>query len=161
VPSTTTLVAVTTAEDARVEEARALLLEYVESLGVDLSFQNFDLELAEFPAGYLPPGGALLLATRDERVAGGVAMRKLDDETCEMKRLYVRLEFRGSGVGRELAVAIIDVAKSTGYRRMRLDTLPGMHDAQRLYRALGFREITAYYENPVPGTRYMELDLRV
>jgi ribosomal protein S18 acetylase RimI-like enzyme len=161
VPSTTTLVAVTAGDDARVEQARTLLLEYVESLGVDLSFQNLDQELAEFPCAYLPPAGALLIAICDERLAGSIAMRRLDDRTCEMKRLYVRREFRGLGVGRALAVAIVDAARSRDYRHMRLDTLPGMDDAQRLYRELGFREIPAYYENPVAGTRYMELDLTV
>lgn len=155
-----TLSAVTSAEDARVEDARTLLLEYAESLDVDLAFQNFDQELSDFPAGYLPPGGALLLATHAQELAGSIAMRALDDQTCEMKRLYVRAAFRGLGIGHALAVAVIDAAKRTGYRHMRLDTLPGMDDAQRLYGALGFREIGAYYENPVPGTRYLELDLR-
>ena len=160
-PTTIRLVAVSSADDPRIEEARRLLLEYVESLDVDLSFQNVDKELADFPAGYLPPDGALLLAACDERVAGVIAMRRLDAEVSEMKRLYVRSEFRGFGIGRELVLAVIDAARRAGYRSMRLDTLPGMRDAQRLYRALGFREITAYYENPVQGTRYMELDLRV
>lgn len=141
-------------------QARTLLLEYADSLGVDLSFQNFDRELSDFPASYLPPAGALIVAARDEHLAGSVAMRRLDDEVCEMKRLYVRPDFRGLGVGRELAVAIIESAKGMGYRHMRLDTLPGMEDAQRLYRALGFQDIAAYYENPIPGTRYLELDLR-
>lgn len=137
-----------------------LLLEYTESLGVDLSFQNFDGELAAFPKRYLPPTGALLLCSRNGQVAGSVAMRGLGDGICEMKRLYVRPGFRGRGVGRELAVAVIDAARDAGYRTMRLDTLPGMDDAQRLYRLLGFAEIDAYYENPVPGTKYLELDLR-
>ena len=137
-----------------------LLLEYTESLDVDLSFQNFDQELREFPGGYLPPSGALLLATRSGKLTGSVAMRQLDAEACEMKRLYVRPGSRGLGVGRALAVAVIDAARDRGYRQMRLDTLAGMDDAQGLYRTLGFREIGAYYENPVPGTRYLELDLR-
>jgi putative acetyltransferase len=160
VTASTTLSAVTSAADPRVEQARALLIEYAESLRVDLSFQSFDEELSAFPESYLPPGEALILATRGDAVAGSVAMRRLDAGICEMKRLYVRPEFRGFGVGRELAVAIIDSARHAGYRHMRLDTLPGMHDAQRLYRLLGFREIAAYYENPIAGTRYMELDLR-
>ena len=155
-----TLIAVTSADDARVAEARVLLLEYTESLDVDLSFQNFDEELSSFPQSYLPPTGALLVAARNEDLAGSIAMRGLGDRVCEMKRLYVRPEFRGLGVGRALAVAVIDAAKGLGYQHMRLDTLPGMDDAQRLYRSLGFREIAPYYENPVPGTRYLELDLR-
>ena len=138
-----------------------LLLEYTESLGVDLSFQNVDQELSEFPGSYMPPSGALLLATRSGKLAGSVAMRKLDAAACEMKRLYVRPDSRGLGVGRALAVAVIEAARDMGYRKMRLDTLAGMDDAQGLYRTLGFREIAAYYENPVPGTRYLELDLRL
>jgi ribosomal protein S18 acetylase RimI-like enzyme len=155
-----TIVAIVSADDPRVVEARMLLLEYTESLDVDLSFQNFDQELREFPGGYLPPSGALLLATRSGKLTGSVAMRQLDAEACEMKRLYVRPGSRGLGVGRALAVAVIDAARDRGYRQMRLDTLAGMDDAQGLYRTLGFREIGAYYENPVPGTRYLELDLR-
>ena len=158
--ASTTISAVTSADDPRVVEARTLLLEYAESLDVDLSFQNFDQELNDFPGSYLPPTGALLLATRDGQLAGSIAMRRLDAETCEMKRLYVRPDFRGLGVGRGLAIAIIDAARDMSHRKMRLDTLPGMDDAQGLYRTLGFREIAAYYENPVPGTRYLELDLR-
>ena len=156
----TTLVTVASEDDPRVGEARALLSEYARSLGVDLSFQGFDRELETFPAGYLPPDGALILAIHGTHLAGSVAMRRLDERICEMKRLYLRPEFRGRGLGRELAAAVVDAACASGYRWMRLDTLPDMHDAQRLYRALGFREIDAYYENPVAGTRYMELDLR-
>ena len=159
-PESTSLCAITSGDDARVAQAKTLLLEYAQSLGVDLSFQNFERELADFPSSYLPPDGALLIATVDERLAGSIAMRRLGEHVCEMKRLYVRPEFRGLGLGRTLAGAIIDAARVIGYRHMRLDTLPGMDDAQRLYRDLGFREIAAYYENPIPGTRYLELDLR-
>ena len=157
----TKITAVTSSDDPRVGQARSLLLEYVNSLGVDLSFQNVERELADFPASYLPPGGALLLATHAERLAGSIAMRALDDRVCEMKRLYLRPEFRGLGIGRKLAVAIMDTARGMDYQRMRLDTLPGMDDAQRLYHALGFKQIEPYYENPIPGTRYLELDLRL
>lgn len=160
VPASTLLTTLRPDDDARVADARALLLEYVESLGMDLSFQNFDRELADFPASYLPPSGALVIATRDARLAGSIALRKLDAECCEMKRLYVRPDYRGLGVGRDLSAAIIEAAKDLGYRRMRLDTLPGMQGAQNLYQTLGFREIAPYYENPIPGTRYLELDLR-
>jgi putative acetyltransferase len=160
VPESTLLTTLSPGDEARVADARALLLEYVESLEVDLSFQNFDRELADFPASYLPPAGALVIATRDGWLAGSIALRKLDAACCEMKRLYVRPDYRGLGVGRELSTAIIDAAKGLGYRRMRLDTLPGMQGAQSLYQTLGFREIAPYYENPIPGTRYLELDLR-
>ena len=159
-PASITIIAGKSVDVPRVGEARTLLLEYARSLNVDLSFQNFDQELTDFPASYLPPTGALLLATRDDRLAGSVAMRELQTGICEMKRLYVRPAFRGFGVGRDLAVAIIDAARDLSYQSMRLDTLPGMDDAQDLYRTLGFREIAAYYENPIPGTRYLERDLR-
>ena len=154
------LSAVSSANDPRLAQARTLLLEYADSLDVDLAFQNFEQELSEFPANYLPPAGALLLADHDQLLAGSVAMRRLDEQICEMKRLYVRPGFRGFGIGRILAAAIIEAGKDAGYRYMRLDTLPGMGDAQRLYGILGFREIPAYYENPIAGTRYLELDLR-
>lgn len=147
-------------DDASVADARTLLLEYVDSLGVDLSFQNFGKELSDFPLSYLPPAGALLIARCDGQLAGSIALRRFDEVCCEMKRLYVRENFRGLGVGGALAGAIIDTAKSMGYQRMRLDTLPGMDGAQRLYRSLGFKEIPAYYENPIAGTKYLELDLR-
>jgi len=160
VTAPTTLSAVSSVDDTRLAEARSLLLEYAQSLQVDLAFQNFAKELTAFPASYLPPAGALLLASRDEGFAGSAALRPLDHEICEMKRLYVRPAFRGLGVGRDLAVGIVAAAKGAGYRHMRLDTLPGMDHAQHLYGTLGFREIAAYYENPILGTRYLELDLR-
>ena len=158
-PASTSLFAITSGDDARVEQAKTLLLEYAQTLGVDLSFQNFERELADFPSSYLPPDGALLIATHDARLAGSIAMRRLDRQVCEMKRLYVRPEFRGLRIGRVLADAIIEIARGVGYRHMRLDTLPGMARAQRLYRELGFREIAPYYFNPVPGTKYLELTL--
>ncbi|HEX8145144.1 MAG TPA: GNAT family N-acetyltransferase [Pyrinomonadaceae bacterium] len=146
---------------AQLDEARKLFVEYSEAMpGIDLCFQNFERELAELPGAYAPPGGRLLLAEDDEgRIAGCVALRRLDAQTCEMKRLYVRPQFRGQRLGGELAQAIIGEAREIGYRRMRLDTLPLMTDAIRLYRTLGFREIEPYYHNPVEGALFMELSL--
>jgi ribosomal protein S18 acetylase RimI-like enzyme len=134
---------------------RELITEYAQSLGVDLSFQDLDHELATLDSFY----ELILLARARDRAAGCVALRRIDQETCEMKRLYVRPEFRGMTLGRELAQHIIDAARDRGYKRMRLDTLPTMTAAIPLYRALGFVEIEAYRFNPVAGTRFMELDL--
>jgi GNAT superfamily N-acetyltransferase len=136
-----------------------LFREYAETLGLDLTFQGFDLELAELPGGYARPRGRLLVACLDGKTAGCVALRPLTDAICEMKRLFVRPSARGGGVGRTLAQAVIDAAREVGYERMRLDTLPQMVEAQPLYESLGFRDIAAYYENPVAGTRYLELVL--
>ncbi len=143
-----------------IECARELFREYEVWLEVDLCFQSFEKELAELPGSYAPPDGRLLLAVVDERVAGCVALRKIGDGICEIKRLFLRSEFRGHGLGRKLAAEIIREAKHIGYERMRLDTLPPkMNDAIALYRSLGFKEIDAYYNNPVPGAKFMELAL--
>ena len=141
---------------ADLDDIRAMLREYAAWLEVDLCFQNFEQELAELPGEYQPPRGRLLIADG----AGCVALRPLDEEICEMKRLYVRPEHRGSGLGRRLVLAIIDEARGIGYRRMRLDTMPKMDRAQGLYASLGFREIAAYRYNPEPGARFLELELK-
>ena len=139
------------------EEVRALFLEYARDLGFSLCFQGFDEELARLPGAYAPPGGALLLAPGQ----GCVALRPLDAATAEMKRLYLRPEVRGQGLGRALAQAAIDEGRALGYSRMVLDTIAGTMDAAiAMYRALGFREIAPYYQNPIQRALYLELQLR-
>src|SRR5258708_4635399 len=143
-----------------IEHARKLFREYEAWLEIDLCFQNFEKELAQLPGEYAPPDARLLLAVENGKVAGCVALRKIGDGICEIKRLFLRPQFRGKGLGRQLAERIIAEAKQIGYERTRLDTLPPrMNDAIALYRSLGFKEIEAYYNNPVPGAKFMELDL--
>ena len=137
------------------DEIRVMLREYAAWLEVDLCFQNFEEELAGLPGDYAPPRGRLLFAEG----AGCIALRPIEQEICEMKRLYVVPEYRGSGLGRRLALAIIEEARGIGYRNMRLDTMPKMDGAQRLYASLGFRDIAPYRYNPEPGARFLELTL--
>jgi carbonic anhydrase len=138
---------------------RLLFEEYGASLGVDLSFQDFDNELASLPGDYARPRGRLWLAMVGGEAAGCVGLRPFDDVSCEMKRLYVRPIHRRHGLGQRLALTAIDAAKSLGYRRMYLDTLASMGGAIALYRQLGFEEIDAYRFNPLPDSRFFQLDL--
>ena len=143
-----------------IEQVRELFKEYAASLEIDLCFQSFDQELVNLPGDYVPPHGRLLVAMENDRVAGCIALRKIGDGICEMKRLYVRSEFRAKGLGRKLVEAIVSEARKIGYARMRLDTLPGkMDEAIALYCSLGFVEIEPYYQNPVSSAKFMELEL--
>jgi GNAT superfamily N-acetyltransferase len=145
---------------AQIPQVRELFLEYAASLGFSLCFQNFDQELAALPGDYAPPKGRLLLAEYESQLAGCIALHQLDPAICEMKRLYLRPQFRGKGLGRFLAERIVAEARQIGYRRMRLDTVePVMKDAVAMYRKLGFKEIAPYCSNPITGALYMELDL--
>jgi ribosomal protein S18 acetylase RimI-like enzyme len=156
---------VTDAQAGRMDQVRKLFLEYAAGLKISLCFQGFDQELAGLPGKYAPPDGCILLAmpgdANDEMPAAGcVAVRPMDEPgICEMKRLYVRPEYRGQKLGLLLAEAAVARAREMGYQAMRLDTLSSMVGAIALYERLGFRDIEAYCHNPHPGVRYMELDL--
>ncbi|MGI8995318.1 MAG: GNAT family N-acetyltransferase [Pyrinomonadaceae bacterium] len=153
------LIQVSTSEE--IEAARKLFKEYAAALGISLCFQNFEQELNELPGNYALPDGRLWLCEVDGKIAGCVALRKLDEGMCEMKRLYVRPEFRGHHLGRQLTEALIEEARFVGYERMRLDTLPQlMPEAVALYRALDFRQIESYCHNPNDDVLYMELKLK-
>ncbi len=152
-----TIVPATTPTQLR--DARALFLEYAASLDFDLRFQDFHREVAGLPGEYAPPRGLLLLVQADGRAAGCIALRRIDELTCEMKRLYVRPAHRGRGLGRLLCEALISQAQAIGYTRMKLDTVPQMTAAIALYRELGFVPTEPYRYNPLPGALFMELVL--
>jgi len=152
----------------RISEARwpddraiveALFREYVASLAEDISFQNVDDELASLPGKYARPSGVVLIGRHGEETAGAIAYRMVEPGVCEMKRLYVRPAWRGSGLGRELANELIEDARTQGYRTVLLDTLASMGAARALYRDLGFAPVAPYYDNPLPGVMYMALEL--
>jgi ribosomal protein S18 acetylase RimI-like enzyme len=145
------------------DEVRAIFREYADGLGIDLCFQQFDQELATLPGEYAEPRGTLLLARVDGEVAGCCALRPLDSadypNAAEMKRLYVRKAFRGQGLGRQLAEAVLDAARQAGYSCVLLDTLDDMEAARALYEGLGFEDIPPYYHNPIAGAHYLKADL--
>ncbi len=147
-------------DEADLKAAIALFYAYADSLGVDLTYQKFAEEMAAMPGKYAPPEGALLLAKSTDGVASGcVGLRPLGDSICEMKRLYVAPDARGLGLGQALADAVVAEARRIGYREMKLDTLPHLKAAIALYRAMGFREIPAYYHTPIAGTLFFSLKL--
>lgn len=143
----------------QLEAVRSIFREYAESLGIDLAFQQFESELADLPGKFAGPRGQVLLAYHDAELIGCVALRPLDDAVCEMKRLYVRPSGRGLQAGKQLATRICAAARESGYHRIRLDTLPSMQAALRLYASLGFEPIPAYVFNPIPGAIFLECDL--
>jgi len=139
---------------------RKLFEEYAASLDIDLCFQDFDRELETLPGEYAPPEGAVIIAFSDEEAAGCVALRRIDGAVCEMKRLYVKPEHRGKGIGRALAETVIERAREIGYASIRLDTLQSMVEANALYAALGFTECAPYRYNPCESPVFMERSLR-
>lgn len=148
---------VQTETNEAIQSARLLFEEYAASLDFGLNFQSFDQELAHLPGDYAPPDGRLLLAIYQDQAAGCIALRKLAEDICEMKRLYIRPQFRNLGIGKALAQALIEEARRIGYARMRLDTVPSMQRAKALYESLGFKEIQPYRYNPIPDTAFMEV----
>jgi ribosomal protein S18 acetylase RimI-like enzyme len=141
------------------ETVRVLFREYAEGLGVDLSFQHFDDEVTALPGKYITPEGCLLLAWHGEQSVGCIALRRIDELTCEMKRLYVRPQARGESLGRRMVLRLCEEARLAGYSRIWLDTLASMASAQKLYESLGFRPIDPYVYNPLPGTKFLGLEL--
>jgi putative acetyltransferase len=155
------LITPTTAQE--LETLRHIFREYAQQLQVDLCFQGFEAELANLPGEYAEPRGALLMALQDEEPVGCCALRPLDSvdyvNACEMKRLYVRADLRGAGIGRQLAEAMLDAARLAGYDCVLLDTLNDMESARALYQDLNFEEIPPYYHNPIEGAHYLKVNL--
>ena len=144
----------------QINEARLLFREYEKWFGLNLCFQNFDEEVANLPGNYVKPAGRLLLVSVDGKIAGCVALRAITEDICEMKRLFVRPEFQGAGVGKSLIEKLFEEARRVGYRKMRLDTYPPkMGKAVEIYKSYGFREIPPYYFNPYGEALFMEKDL--
>lgn len=146
-------------DSKKISEARKLIQEYGNSLNINLDFQNFKQELKKLPGQYIAPKGILLLATLDNKSVGCIALRELNSNSCEMKRLYIKEAYRGQGIGKMLVTRLIDEARKMKYEYMKLDTLPGMKRAQEIYESYGFYDINPFVYNPVDGTRYMELKL--
>jgi putative acetyltransferase len=151
--------------EGTISQARNLFREYASTTGVEVCLVDFERELASLPGLYAPPAGRLLLAIQESagnpgEAIGCAALRKLEPDACELKRLYVRSAFRGQGAARELVKELIKEARSIGYKKMVLDTLPSMQEAHKLYRTIGFREIPAYQKNPIPDSLFFELALR-
>lgn len=144
----------------KMEEIKQLFLDYTQSLKVDLTFQNFEEEFNTLPGKYGPPDGDLILALVDSKGAGCIALRRISDDICEMKRLFVQKNYRGLGIGKKLIVMIIEEARELKYSYIRLDTLPTMQKAQELYESLEFYDIEPYVYNPIKGTRFLELKLK-
>lgn len=142
-----------------IEEIKQLFREYAEGLPIALDFQDFEEELNKLPGKYGPPDGVLILAYLEEKEVGCIALRKISEEICEMKRLYVKREYRSLGIGRVLVKILIKEAKHLDYKFMRLDTIPSLKKAQNLYESFGFYDIEPYVYNPTEGARFMELDL--
>lgn len=148
-----------TAQDM-IEEIKQLFLEYSQSLKIDLAFQNFETEFNTLPGKYGPPDGILILVLVDSKRSGCIALRKISEDICEMKRLYVRNDYRGLGIGKKLIGMIIEEARKLKYSYIRLDTLPTMKKAQELYTLFGFYDIEPYIYNPIKGARFLELKLK-
>ena len=153
------MISIAQAKNEDMPTVKTLFSEYADSLPFDLSFQNFNSELAKLPGEYSPPHGCILIAREGSEIVGCVALRRLDEEVCEMKRLYVQPAVRGRGIGKKLAERVIKQARESGYRRMKLDTLASMEAAIHLYSSLGFNRITPYRHNPIEGAVFMGLEL--